>query len=243
MAATATKIDADHPYFLHASDSPGMCLISPSFDGTGYGGWRKLILIALSAKNKLGLIDNILIRPKDDSPYLRYWIRCNDMVFAWLLNSLTPDIRPSVIHSKPARILWKQLEDRYGQSNLAQSFDLQKQLLETVQGSSDIATYFNKIKAIWDEIEFLDAKTVCICVDCKCGANDKNDALEERQKLVQFLMGLNEPYTSVRGSIMMMHPPPNIDRAYYSLLQEKRQRGIQNMGHYPSESGSFDVPT
>ncbi|XP_019262472.1 PREDICTED: uncharacterized serine-rich protein C215.13-like [Nicotiana attenuata] len=42
---------------------------------------------------------------------------------------------------------------------------------------------------------------------------------------------------------MMMHPPPNIDRAYYLLLQEERQRGIQNLGHYPSESGSFAVST
>ncbi|XP_019226901.1 PREDICTED: uncharacterized protein LOC109208274 [Nicotiana attenuata] len=225
------------------SDSPRMCLISPPFDGTGYGGWRKSILIALSAKNKLRFIDNNLVRPKDDLPDLRYWIRCNDMVFAWLFNSLTPDIRPSVIHSKSARILRKQLEDRYGQSNLAQSFELKKQLLETVQGPSNIATYFNKIKAIWDEIELLDARTVCICVDCKCGANDKNDALEERQKLVQFLMGLNESYINVRENIMMMHPPPNIDRAYYLLLQEERQRGIQNMVHYPSDSGSFAVST
>lgn len=56
-------------------------------------------------------------------------------------------------------------------------------------------------------------------------------------------MGLNESYTSVRDNIMMMHPPSNIDRAYYLLLQEERQRGIQSMGQYPSESSSFTVPT
>lgn len=57
-----------------------------------------------------------------------------------------------MIHSKSVRILWKQLKDKYGQSNLAQSYELQKQLLETVQGSSNIETYFNKMKAIWDDI-------------------------------------------------------------------------------------------
>lgn len=197
------------------------------------------MLIALSAKNKLGFIDETLARPKDDSPDLKFWIRCNDMVFAWLLNSLTAEIRSSVIHSKSARLLWKQLEDRYGQSNLAQSFELQKQLLETVQGSSNSATYFNKMKAIWDETELLDAREVCLCVDCNCEALVRNQALEERQKLVQFLMGLNETYTGVRGNIMMMQPAPTIDRAYYLLLQEERQRSIQSVGHFPSESSSF----
>lgn len=56
-------------------------------------------------------------------------------------------------------------------------------------------------------------------------------------------MGLNESYTSVRDNIMMMHPPSNIDRAYYLLLQEERQRGIQSMGQYSSESSSFAIPT
>ncbi|XP_019253992.1 PREDICTED: uncharacterized protein LOC109232701 [Nicotiana attenuata] len=71
VAVVVTKIDPDHPYFLHPSDSPGMCLISPPFDGTGYGSWRKSVLIALSAKSKLGFIDESLPRPKEDSPDLK----------------------------------------------------------------------------------------------------------------------------------------------------------------------------
>lgn len=40
------------------------------------------------------------------------------------------------------------------------------------------------MKAIWDEIELIDFRVVCICVDCKCGSLEKNHAIEERQKLV-----------------------------------------------------------
>ncbi|XP_075096203.1 uncharacterized protein LOC142174321 [Nicotiana tabacum] len=195
-SATMEKIDHLHPYYLHASDSP----------------------VSLSAKNKLGFIDGTLPKPKENSTFFSLRTRCNDMVFAWRLNSLTREIRSSVIHSKSAHDLWKQLEKRYGQSNLAQLFELQKQLIETVQGSNNIATYFNNMKTIWDEIELLDARVVCSCAECKCGASEKNNALEERQKLVQFLMGLNESYTSCRGNIMMMNPLPDIDRAYFLLL-------------------------
>ncbi|XP_075102415.1 uncharacterized protein LOC142177475 [Nicotiana tabacum] len=239
-APIMAKIDHLHPYYLHASDSPGMAFFF-AFDWTGYGSWRKSILVSLSAKNKLGFIDGKLVKPKENSEFFNLWTRCNDMVFAWLLNSLTKKIRSSVIHSKSAHDLWEQLEKRYGQSNLAQLFDLQKQIMETIQGSNNIATYFNNMKAIWDEIDLLDSRVVCSCVDYKCGAVEKNSALEERQKLVQFLMGLNETYTACRGNIMMMNPSPDIDRAYFLLLQEERQRSIQPMGILPTDSTFFSI--
>ncbi|XP_019264694.1 PREDICTED: uncharacterized protein LOC109242281 isoform X4 [Nicotiana attenuata] len=77
--AVPAKINPDHHHYLHASDLPGLALVSPPFDGSGYGVWRKYILIALSAKNKLCFIDGSLSRPKDDSPDSKYWIRCDYM--------------------------------------------------------------------------------------------------------------------------------------------------------------------
>ncbi|XP_070017855.1 uncharacterized protein [Nicotiana sylvestris] len=56
-------------------------------------------------------------------------------------------------------------------------------------------------------------------------------------------MGLNVTYTGVRGNTIMMQPSPTIDRAYYLLLQEERQKGIQSIGHYPSDSSSFAATT
>lgn len=73
-----------------------------------------------------------------------------------------------------------------------------------MQGSNNIATYFNRIKNIWDEIELVDARVVCNCIDCKNVLVEKNYTLEERFKLVQFFMGLHEIYTVVRGNSMMM---------------------------------------
>ena len=44
------------PLNLHPSDHPGMQLVSKHFDGSNFGSWKKAITIALSAKNKLGLV-------------------------------------------------------------------------------------------------------------------------------------------------------------------------------------------
>ncbi|KAM3251774.1 hypothetical protein P3L10_005844 [Capsicum annuum] len=53
---TPPAMDPTHLYYLHSSDSPGMTLVNTPFDGKGYQGWKRSVLIALSAKNKLGFI-------------------------------------------------------------------------------------------------------------------------------------------------------------------------------------------
>jgi hypothetical protein len=40
--------------------------------------------------------------------------------------------------------------------------------------------------------------------------------------LMQFLMGLNESFTQVRGQILLMDPMPNIDRVFSLIRQEER---------------------
>lgn len=43
----SVSLDTSHPYFLHPSDSLGMTLVTSIFDGRGYGGWRRYLLISL----------------------------------------------------------------------------------------------------------------------------------------------------------------------------------------------------
>ncbi|XP_060176593.1 uncharacterized protein LOC132606929 [Lycium barbarum] len=148
-----STIDAYHPYFLHSSDSPGMALINNPFDGKGYQDWKRTILIALSAKNKLGFISGSNVAPSTDFADHQLWSRCNDMVTSWLLNSLSKEIGDSVIYSRTAKELWVSLEHRFGQSNGAKLYHVQKQLSGLVQGTSNVAGYFTKLKRLWDEIE------------------------------------------------------------------------------------------
>lgn len=113
----STSMDSSSPYFLHPSDSLGMSLVNFIFEGKGYGGWRRSILIALSTKSKLGFIDGTCKAPDATSPDYKLWNKSNDMVTSWLLNSLSKDIVDSVIYSKTAEDLWKDLEDKFGQPN------------------------------------------------------------------------------------------------------------------------------
>ncbi|XP_070003367.1 uncharacterized protein [Nicotiana sylvestris] len=98
--AGKTAIDPSHSFYLHPSDSLGMLLVNIVFDGKGYGGWRREILIALLAKNKVGFIDGSISQPKISSDSFKSWARCNDMVISWLLNALSKEIAESVLYSK-----------------------------------------------------------------------------------------------------------------------------------------------
>ncbi|XP_009631446.1 uncharacterized protein [Nicotiana tomentosiformis] len=108
-------IDFTHPYYFHPSDYPGMNLVSSAFDGNRYRDWRRAVIIALSAKNKLEFIDGTMVVPKADSGIQQAWARCNDMVLSWLLNSLSKEIAESVLYSQSANDLWSDLKDRFGQ--------------------------------------------------------------------------------------------------------------------------------
>ncbi|KAH0636635.1 hypothetical protein KY289_036550 [Solanum tuberosum] len=153
------------------------------------------------------------------------WRRCNDMVLSWLLNSLSKEISASVIYSVTAKNLWIDLEDRFGQPNGAQLYHLQKELNDLVQATNDIAGCFTKIKRIWDELDTLNENMRCGC-NCNCGGKDKLTKSLQDERLIHFLMDLNEAYASVRGNILPITPLPSVNVAYSLLIQDEKQREV-----------------
>lgn len=155
---------------------------------------------------------------------------------------LTPSqrrqIADSVIYSRTTKDLWQELEDRFGQSNGTQLYHLQKELNDLVQGSNDIAGYFTKIKSLWDELDALNTSVNCTC-DCQCGGKAKMGKFLQDERLVQFLMGLNDIYAAGKSNILMLSPLPSVNHAYSLLMQDEKQREIYMNSHYPGNSATF----
>ncbi|XP_019260642.1 PREDICTED: uncharacterized protein LOC109238607 [Nicotiana attenuata] len=143
------------PLYLLPSDSPGTILVTMTFNGTLYGSWRGGILLGLSCKNKLGMIKGTIPKPRPTSPHFEAWIRCYDMVVAWILNSLDKEIRETVMYIESAEKFWKEIEQRFG------------------QGSSSISSYFNRIKKLLDELFSV------AYPDCVCGFKETFQRLDE----------------------------------------------------------------
>ncbi|GJR23968.1 cysteine-rich receptor-like protein kinase 8 [Tanacetum coccineum] len=51
-----------------------------------------------------------------------------------------------------------------------------------------------------------------------------NGDKEQRKRLIQFLMGLDECYSNLRGQILLLQPLPIVDVAYNIIRQEEKQR-------------------
>jgi len=158
------------------------------------------------------------------------------MVMSWILNVLTKTIADSIIYAKSARQIWIELEERFGQVNGAKLYQVQKEMCNVSEGTYDIATYFTKVKSLWDELDDLDEVP-----PCTCNSVEKLLKREQNQKLLQFLMGLNDDYNSVRGNILMMNPLPSIGHVYSMLIQEEKQREIRSTGNFITDSASLAV--
>ncbi|KAE8711004.1 hypothetical protein F3Y22_tig00110307pilonHSYRG00082 [Hibiscus syriacus] len=76
------------------------------------------MMLALSSKNKLGFINGSIQAP-DSSMVNQFnaWTRANNLVNSWLLNSVSKDIAASLLYHTTAVEMWKDLVDRFQQSN------------------------------------------------------------------------------------------------------------------------------
>lgn len=119
-------------YYLHPSEL-GQKLISEVFCGSGYGDWKRAMVIALSGKNKLSFVDGTLPKPSGNTTESRAQDRVNNVVIGWLLAVLDAFIAKSVLWYNIAREIWNELEERYGQSSNAQLFALQEEANAIVQ--------------------------------------------------------------------------------------------------------------
>ncbi|XP_070048846.1 uncharacterized protein [Nicotiana tomentosiformis] len=191
--------------------------------------WRRAVIIALFAKNKLGFIDGTLVVPKADSRIQQVWARCNDMVLSWLLNSLSKEIAESVLYSQSTNDLWSDLEDRFSQANGAKLFQPQKQLSSVVQGNSSAATYLTKMKSLWDKLDVHNTFSACVC---ECGAKVKSLKAHQDERLLHFLVGLNDIFIGVRSNILLSSPLPSIGHAYSLVIQDEKQREIHATPSY-----------
>ncbi|XP_019260810.1 PREDICTED: uncharacterized protein LOC109238787 [Nicotiana attenuata] len=175
---SSSTVEPSHPLYLYPSNSPDTVIVASTFNGLGYGSWRRGMLIGLSCKNKLGLINWTVAKPSADSPLYEAWCRCNDMVTAWILNSLDLEIRESVMYTESAQKLWKEIEQCYGKPNGTKVFQIRKEISSISQGSSNIASYFSRIKKLWDKMVFSITYPPCVC-----GCKEGFQKLEEDQKV------------------------------------------------------------
>ncbi|XP_074347144.1 uncharacterized protein LOC141685973 [Apium graveolens] len=235
----SVALDGSHPLYLHPSDHPGQVLVVTSvLNGENFNEWKRSMSLALSAKNKLGFVTRKCKVPSESSSYFAHWQRCNDMIITWLLNSVVPEIRSSLVYIALASDVWDDINMRFSQSNGPRVFELKKALSSLAQENLTISGYYTKFKMLWDDLLQASSIPKCVCV-CLCKAKKQQEQSEEVMKVTQFLMGLNEVYTNIRGQLLMMNHIPPLTTVLSLLQQEERKRNYVTLSNTTVESAAL----
>jgi len=105
--------------------------------------------IALTVKNKIAFVDGSLVQPITTDQSLRVaWLRSNNLVLSWLMNSITKDIRSNLLYFTTTFDIWEELRIRYLRSDGPRVFCLEKSLSSISQNSKSVTKYFSEFKAL-----------------------------------------------------------------------------------------------
>ncbi|GAV89044.1 UBN2_3 domain-containing protein, partial [Cephalotus follicularis] len=216
--------------YLHPSDTPGTNLVTEQLVGNeNYGVWSRAMLIALRAKNKTGFIDGSCEKPSENSPLLHQWERCNAIVLSWIMNTVSKELFNGIAYSTNAQSVWKDLKERFDKVNGSRIFSIHREIGSLVQGNMTISVYFTKLRQLWDEYASLVTLPSCGCATFRAYLEH-----DQQQKLLQFLMGLNESCGGIRNQTLMMNPLPTVGQTYSLISQEESHRGIIAGSNNPS---------
>lgn len=215
-------IDYNHPLFLSPADISGVSIISFQLIGVeNYTLWNRSITLALLRRNKVGLVDGSCMKEMFGEELWGQWERVNAIVLSWLMNSVSKSLLSGIAFASSAFQVWNDLKERFNRIDGSRTYSLHKDIASLHQGTDSVSVYYTKLKTLWNEFEVLVPAPCCNCDKSKGFVAHLN-----RQRLYQFLMGLNESYHQARSQILIMNPLPTTNHAYAMIVGDECQKAV-----------------
>ncbi|GKE85580.1 cysteine-rich receptor-like protein kinase 8, partial [Tanacetum coccineum] len=129
------------------NDHQGLILISKKLTGLeNYSTWKRSMMIALNARNKLKLMNGEYEEHVVNSLLRSLWERANDMVISWILNIVSEKIRNNLSFVNSAIALWSELNKHYSQLDGHRIYQVSNDIANLKQGNNTIELYYQKLK-------------------------------------------------------------------------------------------------
>ncbi|KAG6393276.1 hypothetical protein SASPL_147517 [Salvia splendens] len=136
------------------------------------------------------------------------------------------EIRNSVKHAKTAPEVWEDLQERFGSESAPRAYELKHILSLTRQKKMYVSAYYTKLKGLWDEIQAISPLPKCKCGGCTCDINKQLIAMKEKERLYEFLMGLDESFGTVKTQILSTKPVVSLGASFHLVSEDERQKQI-----------------
>ncbi|VFQ67474.1 unnamed protein product [Cuscuta campestris] len=228
--------DPSSIYYLHPSEGPGNSLTKFLLKCDNFDIWEKAIRNALGGRGKSIFLSPVDVPKPVDENELSAWYANHQIICSWIFNSVDESIQPSIVSHTISSELWDDLRKRYSCSNGPRIYQLKSELTSLRQKGQSVVSYYNQFITLWKQLNGLSDPTD----GCKCEAAVATRARIERDKTIDFLLGLDdEQFGNIRSQILGTEPVPDIDRAYYLISQEERHCGIIRARDDRTESVAF----
>ncbi|KAJ0462069.1 putative transcription factor interactor and regulator CCHC(Zn) family [Helianthus annuus] len=218
--------DVNSPYYLHPSDYPKTLHVNETLTDGNFKDWIQEMTNFLFAKNKIEFVDGTLPKPDKTDKRYKQWMRCDAMIKGWLTTAMEKEIRNSVKYANTALEIWNDLHERFGKESAPRTYELKQSITTTRQEGSSVSAYFTKLRALWDELDSVLPTPKCDCGLCKCEVGKKITDLKEKERLYEFLMGLDAEFSVMRTQILATKTMPSLGEAYHFVAEDERQRAI-----------------
>ncbi|XP_019163160.1 PREDICTED: uncharacterized protein LOC109159512 isoform X2 [Ipomoea nil] len=233
--------ELDDPLYLHATENPNTILVSPPLTESNYAAWSRSMKIALGVKNKFAFVAGTIPCPAQSDARYGTWKRCNDIVCAWILRSLSPSIAESVLYFEVAEEIWNALKKTYSQADPHNIAEIQNEIYRSVQGNLSINEYFTRCNALWEQLKTVRPLPVCECTPrCNCTLLSKVLKDREDDQVIRFLDGLNDEYETIKSGALVMDPLPSMEKALNMALKLERKLNGSS-GYKTSEIGQSNA--
>ncbi|XP_070021407.1 uncharacterized protein [Nicotiana sylvestris] len=131
-----------------------------------------------------------------------------------IMNKVSPDLLSGIVYAFNAHLVWEDLKERFDKVNRMTIFQLHREIATISQGTDSISMYFTKLKELRAEYDAMVPST---------SLKEYADYLQ-RQRLLQFLSGLNDSYAQARRHILMKSVEPALNQAYALVVEDETQR-------------------
>ncbi|XP_078440353.1 uncharacterized protein LOC144710454 [Wolffia australiana] len=167
--------------------------------------------------------------PAEEDPRSEVWESEEALIMNWMIKNMEDEQRDDYLLISCIRDLWQEIKkscaEIHGDFRV---YDLREQERTLKQGSLTISTYSARLKAIWRELDVL------------WPTGDKSSPSYTREvmfRILQFLMGLNPEYETLRSQLLHRERFPTLAEAISEL------QGAESRKKLGTKNGEAPTPT
>ncbi|XP_071695839.1 uncharacterized protein [Rutidosis leptorrhynchoides] len=170
-----------------------------------------------------------------------YNIWSKSMLLALSTKNKIGFIKGTVIFSTNASDVWKELKETCDKIDTSIIYNLHHQINTLKQGDSTLPEYYHKLNTLWKQYDAMVSLPICTCnaAAYTCAAATSHKDHVKMMKLMQFLMGLNDEYTSVRSNILLRDTVIDVKEAYAIISREESHKGISTDKIVKTQANAF----